>query len=190
MQRCFIAFELAEDARQSLRRSLEPISKSQPEKPRLVDPSVYHVTLKFLGSIRHGTRQAIELALTPALAGVRAVETRWAGFGGLPRRAKAHVLCAVLADDAGELAALYARVERVCVDAAVPADERGFKPHATLARFHKAVDLRPYLGLGSPPSKPVVLTSVALYESVLAPGGAKYSVLSRYELDATADSVR
>lgn len=186
MQRCFIAIELAGAAKQSLHESLEPFRrKSRAEKPRLVDPGSYHVTLKFLGSIHHGTRETIELALGSALADARAVDTRWAGFGGLPRRAKAHVLCAVLSDDTAELSVLHARVEQVCVDAGCPADARGFKPHVTVARFNKAVDLRPYLGLGSPPPEPVQLASVALVESLLAPGGAKYTVLSRYALGAT-----
>jgi 2'-5' RNA ligase len=96
------------------------------------------------------------------------------------------VLVAVLRDDLGELAELYEAIERACEGLGFPREERAFKAHATLARFRTSVDLRPFL-TGMPPAGPVPLTAVSLYESVLAPGGAQYSVLERYSLAAKPD---
>lgn len=184
MHRCFIALELEEDAKQALKRSVEPFKRaSRAEKPRLVDTSGYHVTLKFLGAVTAERLAKIRHELTLVLEPAAAVSTAWAGFGGFPRRASANVLVAVLRDDQGVLAALYEAVEQVCEGLGFPRETRPFKPHTTLARFRTSVDLRPYL-TGTPPAGPVALTAAALYESVLAPGGARYSVLARYPLAA------
>lgn len=184
MHRCFIALELDEDVKRSLKASVEPFKRaSRAEKPRLVDTTGYHVTLKFLGAVTAERLTQIRQELARVLVTAAAVTTAWAGFGGFPRRASANVLVAVLRDDQGQLGELYESVEQICEGLGFPREARPFKPHATLARFRTSVDLRPYL-TGMPPAGPVPLTAVALYESVLAPGGAQYSVLERYPLAA------
>jgi len=184
VHRCFIALELDDDLKQALKASVEPFKRaSRAEKPRLVDTSGYHITLKFLGSVTEERLTVLRRELPQALAPARAVETGWAGFGGFPRRASANVLVAVLRDDLGQLFELYESVERACEGLGFPRDDRAFKPHATLARFRTSVDLRPFL-TGVPPAGPVLLSAVSLYESVLAPGGARYTVLERYPLAA------
>ena len=187
MHRCFIALELDEDVKRTLKASLEPFKRaSRAEKPRLVDTSGYHVTLKFLGAVAAERLAGIRRELPRALGTAAAVETGWAGFGGFPRRANANVLVAVLRDDQGQLLALYEAIEQACEELGFPRESRPFKPHATLARFRTSVDLRPFL-TSVPPAGPVSLTAVTLYESVLSPGGAQYSVLERYPLSASGD---
>jgi len=182
VHRCFIALELDEAVKASLKASVEPFKRaSRAEKPRLVDTNGYHVTLKFLGAVTAERLAQLRSELPRALAGISSVSTGWAGFGGFPRRASANVLVAVLRDDEGRLAELYEAVEQACEGLGFARESRPFKPHATLARFRTSVDLRPYL-TGMPPAGPVPLAAVALYESVLAPGGAQYSVLERYPL--------
>lgn len=184
MHRCFIALELDDDVKQALKASVEPFKRaSRAEKPKLVDTSGYHVTLKFLGSVTEERLTELRRELPQALANAMATTSGWAGFGGFPRRASANVLVAVLRDDWGQLAELYESIEQACERLGFPREDRDFKPHATLARFRTSVDLRPFL-TGMPPVGPVPLTAVSLYESVLAPGGAKYSVLERYPLAA------
>ncbi len=184
MHRCFIALELDDSVKAALKGSVEPFKRaSRAEKPRLVDTTGYHVTLKFLGAVTAERLAELRRQLPPALAGKSAVDTGWAGFGGFPRRGSANVLVAVLRDDLGQLTELYEAVEAVCEGLGFARESRPFKPHATLARFRTSVDLRPYL-TGMPPAGAVPLRAVALYESVLAPGGAQYSVLERYPLAA------
>lgn len=187
MHRCFIALELDDEVKQALKASVEPFKRaSRAEKPRLVDTSGYHITLKFLGSVPEERLTELRRELPQALSSATTTTSGWAGFGGFPRRASANVLVAVLRDDLGELAELYESIERACEGLGFPREERAFKPHATLARFRTSVDLRPFL-TGMPPTGPVPLTAVSLYESVLAPGGAQYSVLERYPLAARPD---
>jgi len=183
VHRCFIALDLDEDVKLALKASVEPIRRaSRAEKPRFVDTSGYHVTLKFLGDVHAERLDTVRSMLAQWLEPCAVLHTHWAGFGGLPRRAKAHVLVGVLRDDLGELAQLQQGVEQGAVQLDFPPETREFKPHATLARFRTAVDLRTYLSLGHPPPGPVSLSAVTLYESVLTPGGARYSVLERFQL--------
>lgn len=182
MHRCFIALELDEDVKRTLKASVEPFKRaSRADKPRLVDTSGYHVTLKFLGAVSSQRLAEVRQGLAQALAVGTAVTTEWAGFGGFPRRAKANVLIAVLRDDRGQLSELYESTEQACAALGFAREARSFKPHVTLARFRTSIDLRPYL-TGVPPAARVSLTAVALYESLLAPGGASYSVIERYPL--------
>jgi len=183
VHRCFIALDLDEDVKLALKKSIEPIRRaSRSEKPRFVDTAGYHVTLKFLGDVRAERLDGLRGMLAQTLETSGMLHTHWAGFGGLPRRAKAHVLVAVLRDDVGELAQVQERIEQATAQLDFPPEARDFKPHATLARFRTSVDLRPYLAVGHPPAGPVSLGAVTLYESVLTPGGAQYNVLERFPL--------
>jgi 2'-5' RNA ligase len=183
VHRCFIALDLDEDVKLALKASVEPIRRaSRAEKPRFVDTSGYHVTLKFLGDVHAERLDKVRSMLTQTLASTLALHTHWAGFGGLPRRAKAHVLIGVLRDDRAELLLVQQACEERMVELGFPPETREFKPHATLARFRTSVDLRSYLSLGQPPPGPVSLSAVTLYESVLTPGGAQYHVLERLQL--------
>lgn len=186
MRRCFVALELAQEVRQALGTALAPLARAaRADKPRLLEPGALHVTLEFLGSVEQRRVQALTPALADAVAGFAPMTTSWAGFGGLPRRARAHVLVAVLRDEPGLLGQLQQSVTRATSSLGFPEASRPFKPHATLARFRNAVDVRPYLPLLQIPRGPVVLTHVVLYESELAPGGARYSALQRFPLAGT-----
>jgi RNA 2',3'-cyclic 3'-phosphodiesterase len=183
VQRCFIALELGPDDKQHLMRSVEPIKRaSRADKPRWLEAASLHVTLKFLGSAASEQVAALTPVLANALAERPSFQSPWAGFGGLPRRAKAHVLVAVLRDDEGHAMRLWEAVDEASAQLGFAEESRDFKPHATVARFRTSVDVRPYLSLAQLPRASVELTSVALYQSTLAPGGARYTALARFPL--------
>ena len=184
VQRCFIALELGPDDKQRLLSSIEPIKRAcRAEKPRWLEAASLHITLKFLGSLASEGVTAMASALAGALAQQAAFDSAWAGYGGLPRRAKAHVLVAVLRDDHGHAQRLWQTVEEAAAGLGFAREPRAFKPHATLARFRTSVDVRPYLSLAQVPAADVELASVVLYQSTLAPGGARYTALERFPLE-------
>ena len=183
MQRCFIACELAADAREALARALGPVKRvSRDDRPRFVDASNYHLTLRFLGPVSEAAIADLKGGLGERISPLPEVQGGWAGFGGLPQRARAHVFAVVFRDDQGALGLVQRRVEELCVELGFPAETRPFKPHLTLARFNQAVDVRSYLAKAQPPAQSVVITSVALFRSTLLPGGARYDVLERVRL--------
>ncbi len=183
MRRCFLALELDAATKRQLRGALDPLIRaSRGDRPRILAEDSYHITLKFLGSLPQAELTALSLALPDAIRGRTPFESTWAGFGGLPRRSKAHVLVAVLRDDLGLASELERDVARVCGVLGFADEPRAFKPHATVARFKKPVDVRHYLSVARAPQAAVRLDTVTLYESELAPGGARYAALARFPL--------
>jgi 2'-5' RNA ligase len=83
------------------------------------------------------------------------------------------------------LAALAAKVERVCVSVGLEPERRAFHPHITLARWkgRRARDVLDFLerkrGLASPPFD---VAEFILFESRLTRHGAHYEGVARYPL--------
>ncbi|ESZ87612.1 MAG: 2'-5' RNA ligase [Blastomonas sp. CACIA14H2] len=94
-----------------------------------------HATLRFIGETdRHGAE-----ALLLALGAERftQIEARLNGFGWFDRRDRVDQLWAGLAPR-DSLAALHARLDRLCVRAGFAPEGRKFVPHVTLARFARS----------------------------------------------------
>lgn len=152
---------------------------------RLIGPQALHLTLCFLGS-----RPVEEIeALGEALEDSRAVVEQLSVGAPLwlpPRRPRA---LAVAVRDRGEsLASLQAGVV-TAISQMVDwqPERRGFRAHITLARLgrdaaaprgepHRALELPATPRLGFTPR------TVVLYRSRLAPSGATYEALARFEL--------
>jgi 2'-5' RNA ligase len=191
VQHCFIAFELDQTVQHALRAAVEPIRRAaRSDKPRFLEPPAYHITLKFLGSVDAPGIAVVSAQLHTLTLAQAPWVSHWAGYGARPRRAKAHVLAAILRDDLGRSHDLQSAVSATCARLGFAAEERPFKPHATLARFKTAIDMRRYLTLADPPNQPVPLASIALYKSTLAPEGATYEIIERFALggEGAADS--
>lgn len=94
-----------------------------------------HATLRFIGETdRHGL-DALLLALgTERFA---RIEAGLGGFGWFDRKGRVDQLWAGLAPR-DSLAALHARLDRLCVRAGFAPESRKFVPHVTLARFARS----------------------------------------------------
>lgn len=91
-----------------------------------------HVTLRFIGDVDRHRADALALALR--YERFATVEARLDGFGHFERRGRVDQLWAGLAPR-DRLAALHARLDRLCVQAGLEPEGRRFVPHITLARF-------------------------------------------------------
>ncbi|PXW72983.1 2'-5' RNA ligase [Blastomonas natatoria] len=102
---------------------------------RWQDEAQLHLTLRFIGETdRHGT-EALLLSLgSERLAPITA---RLEGFGWFDRKDRVDQLWAGLAPR-DPLAALHARLDRLCVRAGFEPESRKFVPHVTLARFARS----------------------------------------------------
>ena len=83
------------------------------------------------------------------------------------------------------LAALAAKVERVCVKVGLPPERRAYHPHITLARWGRGVgtSLDPWLARhGALRSDEFPVDAFTLYESRLGRDGAHYETVARYPL--------
>lgn len=145
---------------------------------RWTRPETWHLTLAFLGEwpaervepLVAGLEEAIEAEPLLLLPG---------GLDGFPDLRRPRVLFVQMRDD-GSLAALAARV-RSAVDRTWPEgpqDRRPFRPHLTLARIRRPLDLEevkslPNIDLSGLPE--VTVERLQLVRSELRPGGPRYT---------------
>ncbi len=148
---------------------------------RWIEPSDYHVTLRFLGEV-DGT---VAADLDEGLAGARArapftvTLDGLASFGG--ERPRALYASVVLTP---ELADLQEEHERIARRAGAEPERRRFTPHVTLARLNREADAgavaRYLTEAGVFPHLTFTATRAALYSARTSRGGGPYLVEAAY----------
>ncbi|MDH7509431.1 MAG: RNA 2',3'-cyclic phosphodiesterase [Methanolinea sp.] len=132
MDRLFIAIELPGNIRESL-GSVQAVLKNSSARLTHVDPSIIHVTLKFIGDTPHEKTRAVAEALGKIRAAPFSV--RVSGISGNnPRRPR--VIWARV-EDGGKCGILHAAIEDLLSPLGIPRDNRPFVPHATVARVRE-----------------------------------------------------
>lgn len=183
--RLFVAIDLPREVREALARLAAEL---RPELPglRWARPEGIHLTLRFLGEAGPDAARKVTDALLAGIAGrfrPMAIEVRGAGL--FPERGRPRVLWAGVSTD-GPLAPLRDAVESICVAAGFPPESRPFRPHLTLARCGEG---KPQAGLAGVTARLAErlfgrfeAESIVLFESLLAPGGARYRPLATVAL--------
>ncbi|OPX62751.1 MULTISPECIES: RNA 2',3'-cyclic phosphodiesterase [unclassified Methanoregula] len=130
MVRAFIALELPHEIRDRL-KGAQDILRTCPARLTFVNPSLIHITLKFLGEVAEKDIPRLESALRavsfqpfPVVVGTVTVNN--------PRRPFT-VWCSIL--DNGRGRDLFNKVEDRLEPLGFARETRGFTPHATLARI-------------------------------------------------------
>ena len=101
---------------------------------RWMDPSNYHLTIRFIGDIEQGLAREIALQLDHISFKPFAMRLKGVGlFGGN----KPHSLYAGVEENA-ELRRLHDVHERICQTLGLASEHRKFMPHVTLARLKEA----------------------------------------------------
>lgn len=176
MHRLFVALRPPEPVRDLLIDAMDEGSDF-----RWQDEEQLHVTLRFVGEVE---RPAAD-DLADALGRIRAhsLELRIAGVGRFEQRNSGALWAAV--EPKPPLAALAAKVERVCQSVGLEPERRAFHPHITLARWkgRRTREVHDFLerrrGLSSEPFK---IDRFILFESRLSRHGAHYEEVASYEL--------
>lgn len=143
------------------------------------------LTLRFIGNTdRH---QANDLA--EALAAVRFApfEISLAGLGQFERKGHTDTLWAAV-HPRDPLAQLHRKIDRACVLAGFPPNERAYLPHITLARLGRTGGsttgfMTQHGGLSSPL---FTVDEFALFESHLTQSGAHYEMAAAFLADPHA----
>ncbi|CAM5774263.1 RNA 2',3'-cyclic phosphodiesterase [Bosea minatitlanensis] len=176
MPRLFIALEIPADVATELTLHRGGLSGA-----RWIDPSDYHVTLRFLGDVDRRMANDVDHMLSDLGAYPFEVTLDALGsFGGDKPRA----LFARVAPSRA-LTELQADVERQMRRLGMPAEGRKFVPHVTLARLRDTtpVELAHFLSL-HPIVRPISFTArrVALMSSRDSTGGGPYVLEAAYPL--------
>ena len=148
---------------------------------RWVEPSDYHITLRFIGDI--GNRQAQDIDGLLADVARAPVPIRIAGMGSFGGD-KPHSVQAMV-EPSRALTELQGEVERLVRACGVAIDKRKFQPHVTLARLRGAspLDVADYLSMrGYFPAQSFTATRFVLFSSRASVGGGPYMVETTYPL--------
>ncbi len=173
--RLFVAIDLPGDMRASLARVASDLAGA-----RRVPAGQLHLTLRFIGDADSATLEKIRLALEEVNCSPFTLEVR--GVGHFPRSRFPRVLWAGVSPSL-PLLQLQEQVELALQAAGIPAEERPFSPHITIARLKEPLHSqlqqfeekqREYVG-GT-----FTADHFHLYASTLSPGGAIHTRLQSY----------
>ncbi|HUS83457.1 MAG TPA: RNA 2',3'-cyclic phosphodiesterase [Dehalococcoidia bacterium] len=179
--RLFVACELPPEALEALARVQSDLRDQGAGRLRWVRPEGVHLTLKFLGGVASAKAERVIDALAKAIVEPFTLNLRFDRLGSFGGRMRLRVLWVGLAGDVEELASLAETVEKALKPLGFPRETRPFAPHLTLARVpddmgieerSRLADLVAAYKLPSQPS--MTISEVALMQSFLQPGGARY----------------
>jgi 2'-5' RNA ligase len=176
MHRLFVAVRPPEPVRDLLIDAMD-------ETPdfRWQDEDQLHITLRFIGEVD----RPIAEDLASALGRIHAhpFTIRVSGIGRFEQRSAGALWAGV--EPKEPLAALAAKIERVCQAAGLEPERRAFHPHITLARWkgRRTREVADFLDRKrSLVSAPFQVTEFILFESQLSRHGAHYEEVATYHL--------
>ena len=183
--RLFVAVEIPDAVRQSLRAWIAPLEAAYP-RARWIPAGNLHVTLKFIGDAPEKSLDAMREVLR-AVKQTSRIEINFHGAGFFPNERRPRVLWAGV-ESGPELASLASAIDQALVTVDIPHEARDFRPHLTIARFPEKSDatalarLREKLAAaGAPDFGAASVRNFHLYRSVLDPSGAQYTRLDSFD---------
>ena len=179
--RLFVACELPPEARDALSRVQADLRAHGTGRLRWVRPEGIHLTLKFLGAVAPDMAQRVTDALATSIVEPFTLNLRFDSLGSFGGRMRLRVLWVGLAGDVEEAASLAETVEKALGPLGFPRESRPFAPHLTLARVPDDMGVEERSRLADlvaayklPPLPPMSISEVALMQSFLLHGGARY----------------
>jgi len=148
---------------------------------RWQDDEQLHLTLRFIGEVERPV--ADDLAAALSRVSTARFDLRIAGVGRFEQRSSGALWAGI--EPKAPVAALAAKVERVCQQVGLEPERRTFHPHITLARWkgRRTREIQDFLshsaGLSS---EPFDVTEFMLFESRLSRHGAHYEEIASYNL--------
>ncbi|MDH7511607.1 MAG: RNA 2',3'-cyclic phosphodiesterase [Clostridiales bacterium] len=144
-----------------------------------------HLTLKFLGEIREETAEKVKSALGVLARRHKPFVLNFQGTGTFPPGRKARVLWVGI-KDISDLRELQEDLEKEMERLGFLREKRGFQPHLTLGRVKSSHGLGPVIEEFQKEAATVFgeteVLRLTLFQSILKPTGAEYSILGEYPL--------
>ena len=180
MHRLFIAIRPPDEVCDLLLDTMEGVDGA-----RWQDFDNLHLTLRFLGEVERPLADDLALELGRIAASPFPLTINGIGHFDASRRSGSspHALWARIAE-APQLEALRLKVDRACIQVGLPADDRRFVPHITVARLNRSSgDIGPWMAAhGRLHAGPWQVDHFALFESHLGASGSRYEEIVRYPL--------
>jgi 2'-5' RNA ligase len=182
--RTFVAIPLSDECRTMLDRLQQSLRAHKADVRWVAIPSI-HLTLKFLGEADPAIIPGLAESLTKATQSQHGFELRLHGLGCFPNPRNPHVIWCGIDGETGSLSQLQQQVETACAAFGFAPENRAFHPHLTLGRVKGKRNLQPlmdYIKIGSDLECGFAADHFNVYESVLRPQGAVYTILKTITL--------
>lgn len=176
MHRLFVAIRPPETVRELLLEAMD-----DPAAFRWQDEEQLHLTLRFIGEVDRPLAEDIAVALGTIRARRFFIQVK--GVGRFEQRSSGTVWAGV--EPKKPLAALAAKIERICQQAGLEPERRAFHPHITLTRWkgRRTREVAAYLERErSLASEPFEVDQFILFESRLSKHGPHYEEAASYPL--------
>ncbi|HLC70167.1 MAG TPA: RNA 2',3'-cyclic phosphodiesterase [Patescibacteria group bacterium] len=181
--RLFIAFPLPPVISTEVERIQREIQRFNPRAlVRWTDPSVWHVTLLFLGEVEEGSVSVIKEAIDESLKGELAPLVALNGFVGFPNLLQPQVVGLSLKDITGRAWVIQSNVKRRLLVKKIILDEKKWQPHITLLRVKDRISNLKGLEEISIPELSFTFNQLVLYRSSLTANGPVYQEIVTYSL--------
>lgn len=150
-----------------------------------VDPSNYHITLKFLGDVEPYYINSINQLIKHLALKIRSFTLQYNEVGIFGTKKQPRVIWFGFKDQ-DTIHELQASIENSLTDLGFMAEEKTFHPHLTLARIKNIQDTKPlmnYIELNNPKIEgEITIKEFQLFQSVLQPEGPVYSIVQQFRL--------
>ena len=180
--RLFVAIELSPDLKRLLQAMIDGLSEFR-STVRWVTKEQMHVTLKFLGEVGHEKVAAVCEACETAASKSRPFEFGLHTTGCFPPKGRVRVIWGGSSDTCPDLLACASACEDAFEKLGFAREGRPFSAHMTIGRVRQDdTQGRLRMAVSEMAVRPVRQNadSMTLFQSVLSPRGARYSVVGQY----------
>ena len=182
--RTFCAIELPPEVREQLGSHAKRLREAVPAaSASWSKPENVHLTLKFFGNVAKERVPRISEAATHVANEFSPFKIRIGGTGVFPRRSRPQVLWIGVEDSSGRLSELQQRLEDAFAHEGFAKEDRGYRPHLTIARLRRPEDARDLAEAhiqGKFSLIEVPVTEFVLFRSQLSPKGSIYTIISEH----------
>lgn len=178
--RAFLAIELPDSVTDFLDSISAQLKKGRADV-KWVNPKSIHLTLKFLGNVKRAVIPEFEKVLEPIFSRTDKFQLNISGLGVFPNLRQPRVVWAGVSDPSGQLAKIVPIIDETLVTLGFEKESRSFNPHLTLGRSrssHGKEQLVELIGQVNCNGPNFIADRAVLFQSLLTPTGARYSVIS------------
>jgi len=146
---------------------------------KLVNTEIMHLTLRFLGEIPQPTVEEVKKAIDAVR--FSAFEIELSGLGAFPNLRRLNVVWVGIKRGHEQMAEIFQQLEPKLRTIGLPADNKGFSPHLTIARVRTGANMEALANyvstMGEQEFGKMLVQSVRLKRSTLTPRGPIYSTM-------------
>ncbi len=184
--RFFLALEIPDKNRLQFQAIQQDLHTLIPQA-RLTDPDKIHLTLAFLGEQPDNLQSKLTQIMQAAAEGISSFEVTPAYIDGFPSIHHPQVLWVGVKGDIDKILLIRESIKDGIESLNLPADERRFVPHITIAKFNNQTQIDRNLEVNlekimAQPFDPIIISSIKLFESVPSGGFHKHNTLAEVKL--------